>query len=97
MRFERFQPWTISNRKDFLRCLEGVRADGFAVDAGEHLEGHHCLGAPIMDADGHAIASLWITGPSQRLSEERMVKLAPIVKKAGQMVTAALNPQVTAR
>ena len=97
MKFERFQPWTISNRKDFLRCLEGVRADGFAVDAGEHLEGHHCLGAPIMDADGHALASLWITGPSQRLSEERMVKLAPIVKKAGQMVTAALNPQVTAQ
>jgi len=97
MTFERFQPWTISNRKDFLVCLEGVRAKGFGVDAGEHLEGHHCLGAPILDADGDAIASLWITGPSQRLSEERMVKLAATVKKAGQMVTEALNPQATAR
>jgi DNA-binding IclR family transcriptional regulator len=91
MKFERYQPWTISNRKDFLKCLEAVRAQGFAVDAGEHLEGHHCLGAPILDADGNAIASLWITGPSQRLSEERMVKLAPVAKKAGRMATAALR------
>lgn len=95
MKFERFQPWTISNRKDFLKCLDDVRKKGWAVDAGEHLEGHHCLGAPILDTEGSAIASLWITGPSQRLPEERMVKLAPVVKKAGAMVTAALNPTLT--
>lgn len=91
MKFERFQPWTISNRKDFLKCLDDVRKKGWAVDAGEHLEGHYCLGAPILDAEGNAIASLWITGPSQRLSEERMVKLAPVIKKAGAMVTAVLH------
>lgn len=93
MKFERYQPWTISNREDFLKCLTVVRAQGFAVDAGEHLEGHHCLGAPILDAEGLAIASIWITGPSQRLSEERMMKLAPTVKKAGRMVTTSLNPR----
>jgi len=97
MKFERFQPWTISSRKDFLKCLEAVRAQGFGVDAGEHLEGHHCLGAPILDAGGNAIASLWITGPSQRLSEERMTKLASTVVKAAKMVTSALNLHAAAR
>ena len=92
MKFERFQPWTISNGKDFLKCLADVREKGWAADLGEHLEGHNCLGAPILDADGMAIAGVWISGPSQRLSEERMVKLAPVVKQAGAMVTAALNP-----
>ncbi len=91
MKFERFQPWTIANRKDFLQCLERVRAEGHATDEGEHLEGHHCLGAPIIDASGHAIASLWITGPSQRLGLERMRKLAPTIKRAGRMASAALN------
>lgn len=91
MKFERFHPWTISNRKDFLKCLDEVRQTGFAVDVGEHLEGHHCLAAPIFDAEGNAIASLWITGPSQRLSEERMLKLATVVKKAGAMATTALR------
>jgi len=61
------------------------------VDVGEHLEGHHCLGAPILDAHGNAIASLWISGPSQRLTEDRLAKLAPVVKKAGAMATNALN------
>lgn len=91
MKFERYQPWTISNRKDFLKCLNEVRQKGWAVDAGEHLEGHHCLGAPILDAEGNALASLWITGPSQRLSEERMIKLAPVVKKAARLAEAALR------
>lgn len=94
MKFERFQPWTISNHKDFLKCLEDVRKSGWAVDAGEHLEGHHCLGAPILNEHGNAIASLWITGPAQRLSEARMVKLAPVVKKAARMVEAALRREV---
>lgn len=91
MKFERFYPWTISNRKDFLDCLAHARKTGFAVDVGEHLEGHHCLAAPIFDASGNAIASLWITGPSQRLSEEHMVKLSPVVKQAGAMATTALR------
>lgn len=93
MTFEQFQPCTISNRKDFLKSLASARTNGFAMDVGEHLEGHHCLGAPIFDADGRAVASLWITGPGQRLSLARMNELAPTVKKACAMATAALNPR----
>lgn len=92
MRFERFQPWTISNRKEFLDCLEEVRAQGYGVDAGEHLEGHHCLGAPILDPQGVAIASLWISAPSQRLPEERIRELAPVVMEAGSRASEALRP-----
>ncbi len=95
MKFERYQPWTITSPKEFRRHLEVVREQGFATDLGEYLEGHNCLGAPILDPDGHATASLWITGPSQRLSEERIVKLAPTVVRAGRMVSAALAPSRT--
>ena len=91
MTFERFQPWTIANRKDFAKCLKAARTHGYAVDAGEHLEGHHCLGAPILNADGVAVASLWITGPSQRLSEVRMQSLAPIIKEAGRKASIAMG------
>jgi DNA-binding IclR family transcriptional regulator len=92
MKFERFHPWTISNRKDFLQCLAGVREQGWAADLGEHLEGHNCLGAPILDGDGNAMAALWISGPGQRLSEERIETLAPVVRQAAAMVTTTLNP-----
>ena len=67
------------------------------MDLGEHLEGHHCLGGPIFNAEGRAIASLWITGPGQRLSLARMSELVPTVKEACAMATAALNPRANLR
>ena len=92
--FEAFHPWTISNAADFLWCLDEVKREGFATDLGEHLEGHHCLGAPILDRTGTAIASLWITGPSQRLDEQLIAGLAPIVKEAGRLASSALRGEV---
>ncbi len=89
--FEPYQPWTISNRSDFEACLERTSKDGYAVDLGEHLEGHHCLGSPILDSSGNAIAGLWITGPSQRLSEERVAELTSVMVEAGKMVSATLK------
>ncbi len=91
LEFTAYQPWTLANRADFERCLDTVKAEGFALDLGEHLEGHHCVGSPVLDPDGRAVASLWITGPSMRLSEERMVSLAPVVVEAGRKATAALK------
>jgi len=92
--FEAFHPWTISNAPDFLACLDGVRQAGFATDLGEHLEGHHCLGAPILDRNGRAVASLWITGPSQRLDEGRIGDLAPVMREAGRLASSALRGEV---
>ena len=91
MKFERFQPWTIAGRKEFLQCLEKVRANGYAQDLSEHLEGLHCLGGPILDSTGAAVASLWVAGTSHRLNEARMTNLIPIVRQACSMATAALN------
>jgi DNA-binding IclR family transcriptional regulator len=91
MSFEQFHPWTIASREEFLRCLEKVRADGYALDLSEHLEGLHCLGAPIFDSSGSAIASLWVTGTSQRINHPRIEELIPIVRRACAMATEALN------
>lgn len=93
-RFDAFHPWTIPDRTAFERCLGRVRAEGFATDLGEHLEGHHCLGAPIFDREDRAVASLWITGPSQRLDEGRIAALADTVVEAGRMATRALRGEV---
>ncbi len=91
MSFERFQPWTIAGREEFLQCLEKVRADGYALDLSEHLEGLHCVGGPIFDSSGSAIASLWVTRTSQRLNEARIGELVPVLRQACSMATAAMN------
>jgi len=91
MKFERFHLWTIAGREEFLQCLEKVRTDGYALDLSEHLEGLHCLGGPIFDSTGSALASLWVTGTSQRLNEARIAELVPVVRQACSMATAAMN------
>mgnify|MGYP006288775631 FL=1 len=77
---EPFTETTITDPDTFRAELETVRQRGFGIDDREHEEWVRCLGAPIMDFTGHAVAGISITGPSQRLSEERDRELiAPIL------------------
>jgi len=89
--FHAFHPWTIASRADFEQCLERVRAEGFATDLGEHLEGHHCLGVPVFDREDRAFASLWITAPAHRLDESRIAALEGQLIEAGHIVSKALR------
>lgn len=92
MDFKRYQPWTIGSAAEFRKHLAQVRDQGYATDLGEYLDGHHCLGTPILNRDGLAFASLWITGPGERLDENRIPSLAPTVVRAARMVSEVLFP-----
>lgn len=91
VRLIKLLPDTISDKPTLLRCLKEVRQNGWSKDIGENLAGHNCVAAPILDAQGQAIASIWLTGTSLRLSPERIRKVAPIVVKAAQLITLSLN------
>jgi DNA-binding IclR family transcriptional regulator len=90
MDFKQYQPWTITSATEFRQHLEQVRQNGYATDLGEYMDGHHCLGAPILNGEGVAIASLWITGPGERLTEEKMASLVPLLKQASRMVAETM-------
>lgn len=51
--------------------LERIRREGYAVSVGEREEGSYSVVAPVMDGKGGIIASLSISGPIFRLSEEK--------------------------
>ena len=86
-----FTPHTITSRTEFAKHLARVRQQGYALDLGETVEGHHCLGAPVFDADERPLASIWITAPTPRLNAADGKRLAPHVIKAAQMITRALR------
>lgn len=58
---------TIVDRDRFLAELDRVRAQGYAVNAGEVLEGAACVAGPIFNNQDTVIASLSISGPSFRI------------------------------
>ncbi len=60
-------PNTISSRKELLKELEEVRADGVAYDREEHTLGIRAVGAAISDPSGPA-AAISIPVPAQRFA-----------------------------
>lgn len=92
MDFKRYTSKTLSNRDDFRKHLALVKSRGWADDYGEHIEGHSCLGAAILDPMGSPVAGIWITGPSQWLTEGRIKKLTVTMKRAATMASESLAP-----
>lgn len=80
-------PNTITSRITFARHLKMVRNCGYATDLGETLLGHHCLGAPVFDAENHPMASIWITAPAARLNENDVLRQAPAVMQAAERIS----------
>ena len=64
-------PNTISNADDFLAELKRVRKERFAYDRGEGSLLAVCVGAPILDARGQALAAMSISGPASRFNPKK--------------------------
>jgi len=70
-------PNTITEPAAFLRELQRVRVQGYALDREETVLLATCVGAPILDAGGRAVAALSISGPSSRFQPRRDRRVIP--------------------
>ena len=59
--------------------LQHVRARGFATSIDELEVGLTALAAPVFGPQGEALAALSISGPSARLTPDRIAQLAPLL------------------
>ena len=67
LNFEKFTPLTITEPDGLRRELEKARRDGYALEEGERIDGVMCIGVPILNSHGHAIAAISATGPKARM------------------------------
>jgi len=82
MSFQRLTPQTITSRTELERELEKVRCQGYALDNEETVLGARCVGAPILNSRGEALASVSIAGPVTRVSEDKIPRFAVALKQA---------------
>lgn len=68
---ERITANTICDPDELLSELKRVNNAGYAFDRGEGSLLAICVGAPILDAQGSAIAALSISGPAQRFHPKK--------------------------
>lgn len=71
--FTKYTDKTITNPADYLKELEQVKFCGYGLDRGEELSGVRCIGAPIYNQAGKVAASVWTSGPAERLPDEAIV------------------------
>jgi DNA-binding IclR family transcriptional regulator len=84
----RFTPHTIVEARAFARELELIAAQGYAKDLEESTLGGCCLGAPILDKRGHAVAAISVSMPKMRFVNQRRVAVA--VMDAARTITQQL-------
>jgi IclR family acetate operon transcriptional repressor len=82
---------TITSPAALRGNLEHIRATGYAVDDEEHAVGLRCIAAPIFDETGDVIAAISASGPTARISEERMLQLGAMVAQAARGISSDMG------
>lgn len=84
---ERFTAATIVEGGRLREELAEVTRRGYATTRDEHETGLSAIGAPIRASDGSVIAALTVSGPSFRLTPERVRSLGVAVVHAAEGVS----------
>jgi DNA-binding IclR family transcriptional regulator len=88
--FEKRTPNTINDRQAFLEELDRVKEQGYAIDDEEGEMGARCVGAPILNHSGCAVAAISISGPSSRVTKAKIPELARIVCEVAERALRSL-------
>ena len=86
-----FTKKTISDLHLYVRALEQVRVQGYAIESEEYMEGICGVAVPIVNAHGQVAASLGVVGFKSRLPEERLETLAHRVAVSGREISSRLG------
>lgn len=79
MGLPRFTDNTITDRMQLEKELAAIRRRGYAVDNAEHEEGVRCIGAPIHNHEAQVVASISVSGPTQRMTAQRVEQIGGLL------------------
>ncbi len=85
---------TIDSADRLKRELVSVRWRGYAVDDEEFVPGLRCIAAVIHGEFGEALASISLSGPSARITDNRIDELGALVVRTAAEITTALGGDV---
>jgi len=89
-----FTPYTITDPTSLEAHLGTIRRQGYAVDNEEYIIGVRCIAAPLLGRGGHAVAAVSVSGPTARLSEDRIADVAARVKAVAQEMSRDLDVEL---
>jgi IclR family transcriptional regulator, KDG regulon repressor len=87
---------TITDPERLRATLAEDRQRGYVVSYGERTEGVTSVGAPIWDAEREVVASLNVSGPSERMQQQSIDEIGEQTRQAALAVSARLGYVSTA-
>jgi DNA-binding IclR family transcriptional regulator len=82
---------TIGTISALRRELERVRQLGYSTCDEEDIIGVRCVGAPVLNAGGHAVAAISVSGTTTQIPAERIAELGEQVKGAAAEISARVQ------
>lgn len=82
---------TITDKDVFMMELEQVRQKGYALDLEENELGITCIAVPIFDHTGKVVSAVSISGPTIRMTEERLEQLHKRMITIGKQISERLG------
>jgi len=87
----RFTPNTIVEPKRLKAELAAIRTRGYSIDDCEHEPELRCVGAPIRNSAGRVFAAVSASGPTKRVTSDRVPDLARIVMTHAELLSIRLG------
>jgi len=88
---KRFTASSHTSSKKLLADLDEIRARGWSLDNEEHTLGMRCIASVVYNEYGEAIAGVSISGPTVRVTDERLAELGEQVRMASLNITGAIG------
>ena len=89
--FTRYTAHTLTDPAALDAALRPVAAQGYAVDDEEFALGLRCVAAAICDEYGEPVAAISCSGPTARVTVDRVAPLGRLVAAAAADIAAALG------
>ena len=85
--FHSYTTHTLTSAEELRAELDQVRENGYALDNEEREVGLFCVGAPIFNKDGKAIAAISISGPKARVFDDHFKEKVNLLKQCAQRIS----------
>ncbi|MEM6662781.1 MAG: IclR family transcriptional regulator C-terminal domain-containing protein [Pseudomonadota bacterium] len=78
---------TVTDPAKLDKELKGIPKNGYAIDDEENAIGLRCVAAPILNEFGEAAASISVSGPTARITDQRLGSLTETVQRVAAEAT----------
>lgn len=89
--FQRYTDNTIIDKEAFRQRLKQYKTQGYAIDNEEYSIGLKCVAAPIFNFRGEPVYGISISGPTVRMTEQKIEECIEIIKNAANEISKKIG------